>query len=228
MMLNAPSISNPGAAVAARPTARLTTSATMRRPDRNAGQTRLEHLIFARYWLCWYFGEIQVDVALRLGRPRRFRADLGGAGGGGRAWRARGGKATWARRKRLVIEGAASVRSSQSAPRWRMRTWARRSRARRRSFRSGARPASRARSSRCFCIESGRKEQKTCPRMAASEEWKIGRRLQHLCSQPSRRRTGHGLGEPVLDQQAAAQGQRGEERGGATGRAQVSRVQHLE
>src|SRR5271165_4056352 len=47
---------------------------------------------------------------------------------------------------------------------------------------------------------------------------------QHLCSQPSRRRTGHGLGEPVLDQQAAAQGQRGEERGGATGRAQVSWV----
>ena len=30
---------------------------------------------------------------------------------------------------------------------------------------------------------------------------------QHLCSQPSCRRTGHGLGEPVLDQQAAAQGQ---------------------
>jgi len=33
---------------------------------------------------------------------------------------------------------------------------------------------------------------------------------QHLCSQPARRRTGHGLCEPVLDQQAAAQGQRGE------------------
>ena len=45
----------------------------------------------------------------------------------------------------------------------------------------------------------------------------VRRRLQHLCSQPSRRRTGHGLREPVLDQQAAAQGQRGEERGGATG-----------
>ena len=41
-------------------------------------------------------------------------------------------------------------------------------------------------------------------------------------------RTGHGLCEPVLDQQAAAQGQRGEERGGATGRAKVSWVQHLE
>ena len=34
--------------------------------------------------------------------------------------------------------------------------------------------------------------------------------------------------EPVLDQQAAAQGQRGEERGGATGGAKVSWVQHLE
>jgi retron-type reverse transcriptase len=46
--------------------------------------------------------------------------------------------------------------------------------------------------------------------------------------QSSRRQTGHGIGEPVLDQQAAAQGQRGEERGGATGSAQVSWVQHLE
>src|SRR5271169_1926126 len=35
-------------------------------------------------------------------------------------------------------------------------------------------------------------------------------RLQHLCSQPPRRRTGDGLGEPVSDQQAAAEGQRGE------------------
>jgi hypothetical protein len=30
--------------------------------------------------------------------------------------------------------------------------------------------ASRRRSSRCFCIASARNEQKTCPRMAASEE----------------------------------------------------------
>src|SRR5271169_3179202 len=30
-------------------------------------------------------------------------------------------------------------------------------------------------SSRCFCIASTRNEQKTWPRMAASEEWKIGR-----------------------------------------------------
>ena len=37
-----------------------------------------------------------------------------------------------------------------------------------------------------------------------------------------------GLRELVLDQQAAAQGQRGEERGGAAGGAKVSRVQHLE
>src|SRR4029077_3256732 len=36
------------------------------------------------------------------------------------------------------------------------------------------------------------------------------------------------LGEPVPDQEAAAEGQRGEERGGATGGAQVPGVQHLE
>jgi RNA-directed DNA polymerase len=47
----------------------------------------------------------------------------------------------------------------------------------------------------------------------------VRRRLQHLCSQPPRRRAGHGLGEPVLDQQAETEGQRGEERGGSTGRA---------
>jgi hypothetical protein len=50
----------------------------------------------------------------------------------------------------------------------------------------------------------------------------------NIYSHPSRRRTGHGFYEPVLDQQAAAQGQRGEERGGATGGAKVSWVQHLE
>ena len=32
-------------------------------------------------------------------------------------------------------------------------------------------------------------------------------RLQHLCSQHPRRRTGHGLGEPVPDHEAAAEGQ---------------------
>ena len=61
--------------------------------------------------------EIQVGVALRLGRPRRFRADLDGSGGGGRAWRARDGRATWAYLKSLVTSGAASVRTSQSAAR---------------------------------------------------------------------------------------------------------------
>ena len=53
-------------------------------------------------------------------------------------------------------------------------------------------------------------------------------RLQHLCSQPPRRRTGHGLGQPVPDQEAAAEGQRGEERGGAAGGAEVPWIQHLE
>src|SRR6202140_1144221 len=57
-------------------------------------------------------GEIQVGVALRLGRPRRFLADLDGSGGGGRAWRARDGRAAWARLKRLVPSGAASVRTA--------------------------------------------------------------------------------------------------------------------
>src|SRR5271168_4994033 len=56
-----------------------------------------------------------------------------------------------------------------------MRTCCRRARSRNSSFHSGARPAWRARSSRCFCIDSARKEQKTWPRMAASDEWKIGR-----------------------------------------------------
>jgi hypothetical protein len=42
---------------------------------------------------------------------------------------------------------------------------------------------------------------------------------QHLCSQSSCRRAGHGLGEPVPDHEAAAEGQRGEERGGASGGA---------
>lgn len=50
-------------------------------------------------------------------------------------------------------------------------------------------------------------------------------RLQHLCSQPPRRRTGHGLRQPVPDQEAAAEDQRGEERGGATGGAEVPGVQ---
>ncbi len=56
----------------------------------------------------------------------------------------------------------------------------------------------------------------------------LRRRLQHLCSQPPCRRTGHGLGQPVPDQEAAAEGQRGEECGGATGGAEVPGVQHLE
>ena len=56
----------------------------------------------------------------------------------------------------------------------------------------------------------------------------IRRRLQHLCSQSPRRRTGDGLGEPVPDQQAQAQGQRGEKRGGPPGGTEVPRLQHLE
>ena len=51
---------------------------------------------------------------------------------------------------------------------------------------------------------------------------------EYLCSQPPRRRTGDGVGEPVSDQQAAAQGQRGEKRGGATRGAQIPGVQHRE
>src|SRR5437016_2710449 len=43
-----------------------------------------------------------------------------------------------------------------------------------------------------------------------------------------RRRVRRLLGEPVPDQEAAADGQRDEKRGGATGGAQVSGVQHLE
>src|SRR5712672_3291273 len=39
---------------------------------------------------------------------------------------------------------------------------------------------------------------------------------------------GDGLDEPVSDPEAAAEGQRGEKRGGATGGAQVPGVQHLE
>ncbi|NRP75806.1 Transposon Tn3 resolvase [Ensifer psoraleae] len=53
-------------------------------------------------------------------------------------------------------------------------------------------------------------------------------RLQHLCSQPPRRRTRHGFHKPVPDQEAAAEGQRVEECGGATGGAEVPGVQHLE
>src|SRR6266436_3709089 len=45
------------------------------------------------------------------------------------------------------------------------------------------------------------------------------RRREYLRSQPPRRRTGDGVGEPVSDQEAAAKGQRGEKRGGATGGA---------
>ena len=79
--------------------------------------TRLEHLNFTSICLRWRSDEIQVGVALRLGRPRRFRGDLDGAGGGERAWRARGGRATWAHLKSLDTSGAASVRTSQSAAR---------------------------------------------------------------------------------------------------------------
>src|SRR5262249_56235505 len=50
-------------------------------------------------------------------------------------------------------------------------------------------------------------------------------RLQYLRPQPPRRRTGDGLGEPVPDPEAAAEDQRAEERGGATGGAQIPRVQ---
>jgi hypothetical protein len=49
-----------------------------------------------------------------LGDRGAIRAGLDG-GGGGRAWRARGGRATWANLKILVTSGAASVRMSQSA-----------------------------------------------------------------------------------------------------------------
>ncbi len=54
-------------------------------------------------------------------------------------------------------------------------TWIRRSRSRRRSFDSGTRPAWSGRSSRCFRITSARNEQKTWPRIAAPEEWKVSR-----------------------------------------------------
>ena len=40
--------------------------------------------------------------------------------------------------------------------------------------------------------------------------------LQHLCLQSSCWRAGHGLGEAISDHKAAAEGQRDEERGGAT------------
>src|ERR1700680_3312924 len=50
---------------------------------------------------------------------------------------------------------------------------------------------------------------------------------EYLCSQPPRRRKGDGVGEPVSDQQAAAEGQRDEKRGGATGGAQIPGLQHL-
>ena len=46
-------------------------------------------------------------------------------------------------------------------------------------------------------------------------------RLQYLCLQPSRRRAGDGLGEPVPDPEATAEGQPGQERGGA-GRRRAS------
>jgi DNA invertase Pin-like site-specific DNA recombinase len=66
------------------------------------------------------------------------------------------------------------------------------------------------------------------PRQGAEPSWPpllpLRGRLQHLRSQPPRRRAGHGLGEPVPDRKAAAEGQRGEERGGATRRAQVPGV----
>jgi hypothetical protein len=50
---------------------------------------------------------------------------------------------------------------------------------------------------------------------------------QHLCSQSPRRGTGDGLGDPVPDHEAAAEGLRDEERGGPTGGAQVPGPQHL-
>jgi PAS domain-containing protein len=40
------------------------------------------------------------------------------------------------------------------------------------------------------------------PTLTWSPFLQVRRRLQHLCSQPSRRRTGHGLCEPFPDQQA--------------------------
>jgi hypothetical protein len=100
-----------------------------------------------------------------LGRPRGFWG-LGWSGAG-RAFRARGGRDI-AARKSAATAGAASVRTSLSALRWRMRTSAKRSSSRKRSFHSGTRPACGSRSSRCFCTASARNEQKTWPRMVAS------------------------------------------------------------
>jgi tetratricopeptide (TPR) repeat protein len=89
---------------------------------------------------------------------------------GGAICLARGGIAMWAWRNRSAIGLATSVRTNQSLPRWRMRTCCRRSRSRSRLFHSGTTPAWHDRSSRYFCMTSARKEQNTCPRIAASEE----------------------------------------------------------
>src|SRR5215469_7218231 len=65
-----------------------------------------------------YFGEIRAAVALRLGRPRRFAAGLGGGvAGGGAIGLTRGGRAILTQRNTAARIGEASVRTSQSA--WR-------------------------------------------------------------------------------------------------------------
>src|SRR5712691_3985717 len=53
----------------------------------------------------------------------------------------------------------------------------------------------------------------------------VGRRLQHLCAEPAGGRAGDGECRAVPDRTSQAEGQQGEERGGAPQRAQVPRLQ---
>src|SRR5215218_7999397 len=139
--------------------------------------TRLEHLIWSSVWLCAYFREIQARVALRWGRPRRFGEVRGGAAasGGGEVARTRAGSVIPANLMSAGIAPVASVRTVQVLPPLStVASWSR-SRSRSRFAHSGVIPASAQLSKSSFWRRRARNEQKTCPRIAASAEWKIGR-----------------------------------------------------
>ena len=114
-------------------------------------------------------------MALRLGRPRRFGAAAGCVGGDWPSGLTRGGKARRNALKTPAAAPVASVRSSQLLPSCLMVACCSRSRSRRTSSHSSCKPIFVPRPANSFCSTRARKEQKTWPRMAASEEWKIGR-----------------------------------------------------
>ena len=149
---------------------------------------RLEHLNFTSDRYHAAFGEIRDGVAPRRGRPRRFRADfVFGASFGGAICVARGGSAMWAWRNRSAIGCNRCGPANHCCDGGCAPVAGDRHRAEASSILAQC-PPWRDRSSRHFCMASARKEQNTWPRIAASEEWKIGRVRITALVRPSRYR----------------------------------------